>query len=47
MGMPTHSLSTVREGDAAFDSPFPIAMKINGAPALPAKRAKDRGVSVV
>ena len=31
--------------DAAFDSPFPIAMKINGASALPTKMAKSRGVS--
>ena len=26
--MPTHSLSSVRKRDAAFDSPFPSAMKI-------------------
>ena len=34
-----------KKRDAAFDSPFPIAMKINGASILPTKMAKGRGVS--
>ena len=32
-----------KKGDAAFDSPFPIAMKTNGASTLPEKRQKAEG----